>query len=167
MSPPSPIEWPARFAPEHSPIHVSNSIETGAAIESVWSCLVDAARWPHYYEHASEIRLENGARRLEANTRFSWKTSHIRLRTIVTEYEPFERLAWQAEAPGVQAYHAWLLTPTADGGCRILTEETQRGWFARLGALFTPGRMHRVHQLWLEGLAAEAGKGSVPDSDRV
>ena len=53
---------------------------------------------------------------------------------------------------GIVAYHAWLITPTP-GGCRVLTEETQKGLVARAGRLIFPGRMEQWHQRWLEGLA--------------
>lgn len=80
----------------------------------------------------------------------------MKLRTRVTEFEPPQRIAWLAEGRGVEAYHAWLLNPTPDGGCHILTEETQYGWLARLGNALLPHRMHRQHQRWLQGLAATA-----------
>ena len=63
------------------------------------------------------------------------------------------RIAWLATGVGVQAYHAWLITPTATG-CTILTEETQHGLIARAGRLVFPNRMERWHQKWLEALAA-------------
>lgn len=88
----------------------------------------------------------------------------MNLRTQVTEFEPVQRIAWLAKGVGVEAYHAWLLTPTPEGGCRILTQETQWGWLARLGKLLMPSRMHSQHQLWLEGLAsvAQAAPPSAP-----
>jgi hypothetical protein len=45
-----------------------------------------------------------------------------------------------------------------DGGVYVLTDETQNGWLARLGALVMPGRMGRWRQRWLEGLGRVAGK---------
>ncbi len=44
-----------------------------------------------------------------------------------------ERLAWDAHWNGVHAYHAWAFE-RRDGGVYVLTEETQNGWLARLGA---------------------------------
>jgi hypothetical protein len=80
----------------------------------------------------------------------------------VEEFVPAERIAWTARGTGVEAYHAWLLTPVADG-CRVLTEETQYGWLARAGRLLLPNRMHTQHQRWLDALAGQAMGGS-PDS---
>jgi hypothetical protein len=35
----------------------------------------------------------------------------------------------------------------------VLTEETQSGWYCRIGNVIFPHRMHDYHQKWLEGLA--------------
>ena len=49
---------------------------------------------------------------------------------VVTECEPFRRLAWtttvDGDDTGSSAYHGWVITPTGDG-CHVLTEETQQG----------------------------------------
>lgn len=49
----------------------------------------------------------------------------------------------------MHAYHAWAFEKK-DGGVYVLTEETQNGRLARLGALVTPDRMLKWHQRWLE-----------------
>ncbi len=67
----------------------------------------------------------------------------------VLESVRHERLAWDAHCNGVHAYHAWAFEKR-DGGVYVLTEETQTGWKARLGALVMPGRMSRWHQRWFE-----------------
>jgi hypothetical protein len=86
------------------------------------------------------------------DTRFWWKTLGLPLESTVREFVPGQRIAWDAHGLGVDAYHAWVLSPRTGGGCHVLTEETQHGWLARLGNRFMPNRMHRYHQLWLEGL---------------
>jgi hypothetical protein len=98
---------------------------------------------------------------LKKGSRFHWKTFGVSLGSTVLEYVPNERIAWDAHAFGVDAYHAWVLRPSAKG-CHVLTEETQHGWIARLGMLFMPNRMHQYHQLWLEALAGKAGAGLPP-----
>jgi hypothetical protein len=74
-----------------------------------------------------------------------------------------ERLEWDAHCNGVHAYHAWVLERT-DGGVYVITEETQTGWLARLGALVVPNRMSRWHQRWLEGLGKVAEIQRQPNS---
>jgi hypothetical protein len=98
---------------------------------------------------------EPGATRLAAGSRFSWRTFGVGLTTEIQEFVPEERIAWEAPAPGVQAYHAWLILPTALG-CKVITEETQYGWKCRLAKRLMPHRMIKYHQLWLEGLKAKA-----------
>ena len=44
-------------------------------------------------------------------------------------------------------------------GCRVITEETQRGFLPSLGRLYIRGALHRNHQAWLEGLARMAATG--------
>ena len=153
------ITWPERFAPANCPIHVRNEIDIAAAPERVWAWLVRAQRWPSWYPNSADVTFLAGAPPdLTTGARFRWRTFGVRITSTVREFEPPRRLAWDAYSFGVEAYHAWLITPTADG-CHVLTEETQHGFLARLGALFMPGRMHRYHQVWLENLNAKAIAG--------
>jgi hypothetical protein len=127
--------------------------------EVVWSWLILAVRWPSWYPNSRNVEIEKGSRPdLAAKARFTWKTNGVSLRSKVEEFVPFERLAWDARAMGVEAYHAWLIEPRADG-CWVLTEETQKGWLARLGATLMPKKMFRVHQTWLERLRSMAAEG--------
>jgi hypothetical protein len=149
------IRWPERFLPDRAPVHVVNAITINASPEAVWTVLIRAADWSSYYGNASKVAIEDGGPDLFEEARFTWRTFGVDLQTQVQEFEPFERIAWLATAPMIEAYHAWLIVP-ADGGCRVITEETQRGLAALAGRLLFPGRMERQHQLWLEGLARMA-----------
>ena len=95
---------------------------------------------------------------LVLGTRFRWKTFGVTVESVVREFVPFERLAWDAERGGLRAYHAWLIQPTSDG-CHVLTEEMERGWFARLGKVLRPKQLEQKHQVWLEQLKAKASLG--------
>lgn len=143
------IHWPDQFHPDKSAIHVVNSLDLDVPSEKVWNCLIRATEWPSYYNNASNVRILSGAQQqLELGTRFRWKTFGVTIETTVKEYEPFERLAWEASSFGMKVYHAWLITPTSTG-CHVQTEETQNGILPRIGALLRPGDMHRQHQKWL------------------
>ena len=156
------IVWPARYAPGTAPVHVRNEILLAASCDVAWGWLIRAALWPSWYPNASRVRFLSGAAPdLAAGVRFRWKTFGVSIDSTVTEFVPGERIAWTAKGFGVDAYHAWLLTPAPDG-CRVLTEETQHGWLARLASFLMPGRMYRGHQLWLEGLNAQAMRGRPP-----
>ncbi len=110
------IRWPDRYSPDKAPVHVVNAITVAAPPQAVWTALVRAADWPSFYANASKIAVEGGGTDLHAGARFTWRTFGVDLRTEVKEFEPFERIAWLAVAPGVEAYHAWLIRPAA-GGC--------------------------------------------------
>jgi len=87
------------------------------------------------------------------------RTFGVTIRSEVKEHSAPERLAWDAHALGVDAYHAWWIERRS-GGCRVVTEETQHGFAARLGALLLPRRMSKGHDLWLARLAARATSGA-------
>ena len=154
----SRINWPAGFEPENSHIHAANEIEINAAPDLVWKRLIEAPRWPEYYPHASEIHLPAGEDALRSGIQFTWVTAENKLVTTVKEYVPNERIAWEAvlaDDASSTAYHAWLITPT-DGGCHVLTEETQQGPFWEELAKKMPDGLHHFHQEWVEKLAEVA-----------
>jgi hypothetical protein len=152
------IHWPSEFDPNRAPIHVRNELKASASASSVWAWLVRARDWPSWYPNSQAVRLEGGVSNLGAGMTFRWRTFGVSLVSRVKEFVPEERIAWTAKGIGVWANHAWLILPAASG-CTIVTEETQYGFASRLGALFMPSRMHRLHQVWLEGLAQKARDG--------
>jgi hypothetical protein len=153
------IHWPEQFNPKCSPIHVRNELAMSAQPENVWAWLIRAVRWPKWYPNSHNVRIEDSdLPDLGPGVHFRWKTNGVSLRSKVEEFVPCERLAWDARCPGVRAYHAWLIE-RRPAGCWVLTEETQHGWLARLGAMLMPQKMHRVHQMWLERLQSMAVDG--------
>ena len=160
---PSVIHWPAAYLPESAPVFVHNEIVTAVPAEVVWAWLLRAELWPSWYSNASDIHfLSHAAPDLRDRSRFRWKTFGLRLTSKVLEFEPPYRLAWDAHGIGVDAYHAWVLTPLPDGTTRVVTEEVQHGWLARLGKRINPTRIQAQHQLWLEALARQAQSGLPP-----
>ena len=156
------IKWPDHYAPSHCPVHVRNELDMAASQERVWAWLTRPTLWPAWYVNSANVEiLEGPGPDLKEGTRFRWKTFGITIESTVLECVPDERIAWEAHAFGVDVYHAWVLRPSAKG-CRVLTEETQHGWLARLGKLFMPHRMYKYHQLWLEALESKARGGLPP-----
>ena len=155
------IRYPEQYAPGRTSVFVRNELDIAAPCDRVWAWLVHAERWPAWYPNSSGVTIEaaTGEAVLHEGTPFRWKTFGVRLRSVVEEFVPGERIAWTAQGFGVDAYHAWLLTPTP-GGCHVLTEETQNGWLAALSNFLMPRRMHTGHQLWLERLREQALAGS-------
>jgi uncharacterized protein YndB with AHSA1/START domain len=156
------VRWPARYSPETAPVHVRNELEIEAPADVVWAWLVRAQRWPSWYENAADVEfLEGAPPDLAPGVRFKWRTFGVTLESRVLEFVPAERIAWDAQGQGVDAYHAWVIAKTARGSY-VLTEESQHGWLARLSHTVTPQRMHHYHQIWLEGLRTQAAGGPPP-----
>jgi uncharacterized protein YndB with AHSA1/START domain len=156
------IDWPERYHPSRAPVHVRNELVVPAPPERVWAWLVRAPLWPTWYPNSKHVRILGGdERELRQGAEFKWRTFGVAIRSTVLEFRPPERLAWNAFGLGVDAYHAWLIEAAGDGA-RILTEETQYGWAARLGAALMPRRMHKYHQVWLEELGRRARSGLPP-----
>jgi uncharacterized protein YndB with AHSA1/START domain len=157
------IHWPERYAPGKTPVHVRNEIETSAPPEVVWAWLLRASRWPSWYPNSHNVRINQGlSADLALGAHFTWRTFGVGIRSTVVECVPCERIAWNAHGLGVDAYHAWLITPSGTGS-HVLTEETQHGWVARLGSHVFPNRMSHFHQIWLERLASCAQSGPPPE----
>ena len=156
LTTPPTINWPDRYRPENSAIHVVNELTMDAPPAAVWDCLIEASRWPEWYENAANVSIRDALDgRLFDGAQFRWKTFGVTIDSTVEEFVANERIAWSATAFGLDVYHAWLIIPTAHG-CKVITEETQNGFLARLGHLLRPGSMHKYHQIWLTGLETRA-----------
>jgi uncharacterized protein YndB with AHSA1/START domain len=147
------INWPERYHPAKTEALAHNEIDIAAPVDTVWKALVRAEDWPAWYTNAAHIHFTSHAGPdLRDRSRFRWNTFGRRISCKVLEFEPQHRLAWIAQGIGVDAYHAWVLTPLEGGGTHVLTQEAQNGWLARLGKRFMPERTERKHQAWLEEL---------------
>ncbi|NOX83286.1 MAG: SRPBCC domain-containing protein [Alphaproteobacteria bacterium] len=150
------INWPERYRPENCAVHVVNELAMDASPAAVWDCLVQASEWPDWYPNAANVVVRDAPDgRLTYGARFRWKTFGVTINTTVEEFVPHERIAWSANAFGIDVYHAWLITATPQG-CHVLTEETQNGFLARIGHMMRPRQMHTFHQIWLENLRDRA-----------
>lgn len=165
MSERSVVRWPAGAEPEGAAIYASNELEMPVSPEALWPWLVRATLWPSFYSNARRVRLEGGGSDLAKGTRFRWVTFGVPVATVIEEFEPCERLAWSGSGLGARGYHGWVIEPTA-GGCKVVTEETQRGFVPSIGRfLLRPGLLH-FHQRWLEGLERAAKTGLPPQGPR-
>lgn len=152
------INWPHEFHPDNCSVHVSNELEMQASSEAVWNALTHALDWPDWYPNSANVKLLNSSgNTLEMGTQFRWKTFGFTIDCTVEEFHPFERIAWSSHSLGMSVYHAWLITPLANG-CHVLTEETQNGLLPKLGDLLMPNRMYKFHQIWLEEMNKIAQK---------
>jgi uncharacterized protein YndB with AHSA1/START domain len=155
------IRWPERFRPDRAPVHIKNEIEIPVPPDRVWAWLIRAALWPTWYPNSSHVQITGGGTDLGPGTKFRWRTFSARLRSEVEEFVPPERLAWTGRGPGVDVYHAWLISPTS-AGSDVLTEESQYGTLARLDHEARPLRMFEGHEKWLRALKEKAMSGPPP-----
>ncbi len=154
------VRWPEPYLPANTHVFVHNEIVIPCPAAAIWPWLLRAERWPEWYANSADIHfLSHTGPDLRDRSRFRWKTFGMRITSKVLEFEPERRLAWDAHGVGVDAYHGWILTPVGECATHVVTEETQNGWLARLGATVMPNRLKRRHQLWLAGLSARAQSG--------
>ena len=153
-------DWPPGHAPEGAAVFAHNELRMSVPPERVWAWLVRADRWNEYYGNAHWVRIVNGpGPGLAPGTTFKWVTFNAPITSTVIEFEPYTRIGWDFRGLlGARGYHRWLLEPSGDG-CRVVTEETQRGWAIRLVAPLMRSQLLKQHQRWLEALERVAAAG--------
>ena len=150
------IRWPEGHGPEETSFHVRRELEMPVSPEEVWPWLVRAELWPTWYPEFQGVVIEGGGGPdLRLGSRFRWKAFGVSLDSVVGEFVLFERLGWSARSRGIDAYHAWLIE-RLPSGCRVVSEETQNGWLARLNNVLRPHNVGGIHQVWLERLLDRA-----------
>jgi hypothetical protein len=85
----------------------------------------------------------------------------VPVETTVEECDPPHRLAWSGTGLGAAAYHSWDIEPTPSG-CRVVTEETQRGVTPSLLRVVLRPLLRFTQVRWLEALARIAVEGPPP-----
>ena len=88
---------------------------------------------------------------LAVGTRFRWTVLGVPVVTTVQECDPPHRLAWSGTGLGAAAYHSWDIEPTPTG-CRVITEETQRGTMPSLLRIVLRRLLKFTQVRWLESL---------------
>jgi hypothetical protein len=156
------VRWPADCRPEGAPVYAYNTLEIPAAPERIWGWLIRAELWPDWYANARDVRIDGERRELAPGARFTWTTFGVRVTTVIEEFEPYARLAWRGSGLGASGYHGWVIQPLG-AACRVVTEETQRGFVPWLGQRLLRRGLQIQHQRWLEGLARQSLSGPAPD----
>jgi hypothetical protein len=150
------IVWPPGQSPASARVFAQNTIEIAATPEIVWSLLVNCVDWPSWYKHCADVSMPSGGIVLAAHSKFRFKTLRFYFEPEVTVFEPVRMLVWSAKGPaGTSGAHAWLIEPTP-GGCRVITEEAQKGLLLAVIGSHTQGVLLQSHQEWLRALKALA-----------
>jgi uncharacterized protein YndB with AHSA1/START domain len=146
---PDQINWPAAYEPAKATFFVTNQIDIAAPPAVVWQILIDASAWENFYKGASDVTVEGSADgKLAPGAVLKWRTMDLDFASVVHEFEPPYRLAWESRRRDIQGYHAWLLIPTP-AGTRLVTDESQFGFLARMQRWFLPNKLRLLHDEWL------------------
>jgi hypothetical protein len=154
--PDSRITWPPGHSPASSRVFAQNMIEISATPETIWSLLIDCARWPSWYKHCADVSILRDGPFLSATSKFRFKTLGFYFEPEIVTFKPHRMLVWSAIGPaGTSGAHAWYIEPTS-GGCRVITEEAQRGLLLFFIGARTRGTLLASHEEWLRALKALA-----------
>ena len=151
------VVWPVELHPINASWYVYNEIEIAASPEEVWNILIDAKKWHTFYKGVeSPIEfLDSTATTLKNGLQFRMNTMGLEIFPTMKEFIPNERMAWEVTRNGLHAYHAWVIVPTHNG-CRLITPESQNGFFTLLQRIFQPNKLLNIHEHWLEVIKARA-----------
>ena len=84
--------------------------------EVIWAWICRPDLWPTYYSNAKFIKHLGGpGRSSSSGSRFRWLSFGAFVTSEVVEYEPAQRIAWDAKVLGGRGYHGWVLR-RQDGG---------------------------------------------------
>jgi hypothetical protein len=154
--------WPEEARPERSPVYSRHEVAIAAPAAQVFAWLVRAERWPEWYDQCSRVAIIRGPRPdLGIGSHFRWAVLGVSVATTVEECEPPFRLAWSGTGLGAAAYHSWDIEPTATG-CRVITEETQRGVVPSIARVVLRPLLRFTQVRWLDALAGIAVTGPPP-----
>ena len=145
--------WPPKADPGKSPVHARNVILIAADPTTIWSVLIRAPQWPEWYPYSADVRILPDGEELGLGVRFHWRTFDVAVRSQVEEWQPYQRIAWNAKAIFTSAYHRWtIFERDANGFTQVVTEETQRGLVPTLLRFFLMPQLRRQHRTWLQRL---------------
>ncbi len=153
------IVWPAGHSPGSALVFAQNVVEIAASPKEVWSLLIDCIKWPQWYKHCSDVSMLRGGPLLDSKAKFRFKTLRLYFEPEVETFSPCHMLVWSAKGPaGTSGSHAWFIEPTP-GGCRVITEEAQKGLVLLLRRSHLRNQLLASHEEWLQSLKklAEAG----------
>ena len=161
------MKWPIGMEPENVPVYARNEIVIAAPPPTVWRWLCRAELWPSWYSNCSAMTIDSppGHHELESGTEFTWKTFGAQIHSRVLVFEPNRELGWDAHGI-LTAYHGWTLE-SEDSGCRVITEETQRGFVPTIARWYLRGMLVRGHQTWVEELKRVAEVGAPPTGENT
>jgi hypothetical protein len=151
------VRWPVDHRGAGADIHAVNWATSPASPEQCGRGSRGRTPAARIYSNAHRVHhLEDPWPGLGLGSCFSRVTFGAPIITTVTEYEPYERLAWTGTGRGARGHHAWLLQPAHEGAARS-SPRRPSGVFLR--PVLQPV-VRRAHQRWVDALAATAPQRS-------
>jgi hypothetical protein len=153
------VIWPEEFNPQNARWFVYNEIDINARPEVVWDILIDAKKWHTFYEGVqSPVEFsDTSITTLQNGLTFNMHTMGLKLKPVIKEFVPYERMAWEVRRRDLTAYHAWVIVKT-EFGCRLITPESQNGFLTFMQKIFQPNKLLKLHDTWLRLIKERAEK---------
>ena len=111
-----------------APVTARDSREIAASAGDVWAVISDIGGWTCWNPEVRAARLDG---RLAPGTLVHWRAGPGAITSVLRVVDPLKELSWTGSTLGIHAVHVWRLDPV-DGGARVTTEESWRGWPVRL-----------------------------------
>ena len=134
-------DGPVTADPAPVAVHVEQHV--AAPPQTVWQVLTDVEGWPNWYDGVLDVSVKGP---VEPGTRFVWRSGGFKVRSRFEIVEPRERLVWTGKTTGSRLHHTWSVEALGEE-CRVVTEQSLRGWLPRLFR----GRFQASLQAALEG----------------
>jgi hypothetical protein len=139
-----------------SPVVGRAEAEVAASPEAVWELVAGIDRWPSWNPDVRSAELQGP---LAPGSTFRWKAGPGTIVSTLRHVDRPREIGWTGRTMGIEAVHVYRLEP-ADGGTRVVSEESWSGLPARL----LRGRMAKTLERSLEAglahLAAAAERAS-------
>ncbi len=136
---------------QNAPIKVSETIAVAAPPAKVWSILSNIADWPLWQSDITGTAVDGVP---AAGVLFSWNTAGMSIHSQIQLFKPDSAIAWTGEIVNFHAIHVWTLTPTADGGTVVTTQESMTGWF--ISFFYSSADLRQADERWLQALKVAA-----------
>lgn len=136
-----------------APVVAKQEILIDAPLETVWQLESDIAHWADWNPEISASALEGD---LRPGTVLRWKAAGFSIAATLDVVEPPHRLIWTGKSFGSRAEDAWRFEATAQGGTRVIEQDSLWGWMPRLMSLFDRHWLDKALTKSLQALKAQA-----------
>jgi Polyketide cyclase / dehydrase and lipid transport len=130
---PTPAGRHGTIAPS-TPLPIEGSVELEIPVERMWQVFLDVPGWPRWNPCIWRARVRgDGELRLGAS--LVWAFNPIRRRYLykmpataeIVEFEPADRVTWEARVPGFHALHSYRFADLGAGRSRFGSWEVAEG----------------------------------------